>query len=99
VLEVAQPRLPCFKLGIRMDDPAFVRRFARAGRPGVYLRIIAPGELRRGDPVVVETTPSHGVTIAQVGRALLGGEGSAAALKAPELPERVRLRLLERVQS
>jgi MOSC domain-containing protein YiiM len=96
-LEVAQPRLPCFKLGLRMDDAGFVRRFARAGRPGVYLRIIAPGELRSGDRVAVARAPAHGVTVAEVGSALLGGEGSAAALRAPQLPDRVRLRLLERV--
>ncbi len=33
VLEVAQPRLPCFKLGLRMGDPLFLKRFAAAGRP------------------------------------------------------------------
>jgi MOSC domain-containing protein YiiM len=34
VLEVAQPRIPCWKLGARMDDPAFPVHFAAAGRPG-----------------------------------------------------------------
>ena len=34
VLEVAQPRLPCFKLGLKMGDPRFLKRFADAGRPG-----------------------------------------------------------------
>ena len=33
-LEVAQPRLPCAKLGLRFGDPGMVRRFAQAGRPG-----------------------------------------------------------------
>src|SRR3954470_11400845 len=33
LLEVVQPRLPCFKLGLRMGDPGFVRGFARASRP------------------------------------------------------------------
>ena len=39
-LEVSQPREPCFKLGIRMDDDHFPGKFAAARRPGVYLRII-----------------------------------------------------------
>ena len=34
VLEVVQPRLPCFKLGVKFGDPAFLKRFALAGRPG-----------------------------------------------------------------
>jgi MOSC domain-containing protein YiiM len=38
VLEVAQPRIPCWKLGARMDDPSFPVHFAAAGRPGAYLR-------------------------------------------------------------
>jgi MOSC domain-containing protein YiiM len=37
LLEVVQPRLPCFKLALKMEDPTFVRRFAEASRPGAYL--------------------------------------------------------------
>src|SRR5438270_2105704 len=40
LLEVSQPRVPCYKLGIRLQDRAFPRRFAAAGRPGAYLRIV-----------------------------------------------------------
>jgi MOSC domain-containing protein YiiM len=39
LLESVQPRLPCFKLGLRMNDPTFVKRFAQASRTGAYLRI------------------------------------------------------------
>src|SRR3954471_1131768 len=45
VLEVCQPRFPCFKLGIRFDDPKMVKRFGLARRPGAYLRIVTEGEL------------------------------------------------------
>ena len=48
VLEVAQPREPCFKLGIRMGDAAFKDRFAHARRPGAYLRIITGGTVEAG---------------------------------------------------
>lgn len=51
VLEVAQPRTPCFKLGIRMGDDGFTRRFALAGRPGAYLRIVEPGSIAAGDRI------------------------------------------------
>src|SRR4051794_887216 len=43
VLEVAQPRQPCFKLGMRMGDPGFPDVFESAGRPGAYLRITGEG--------------------------------------------------------
>jgi MOSC domain-containing protein YiiM len=51
VLEVAQPRTPCFKLGIRMGDDTFTRRFALGGRPGAYLRIVEPGLIEAGDQI------------------------------------------------
>src|SRR5437868_12113078 len=72
LLEVAQPRLPCFKLGLRMGDPRFLKRFAAAGRPGAYLRVIREGDLGAGDAIEVISRPAHGVTSALVSRALLG---------------------------
>ena len=49
VLEVAQPRIPCWKLGARMEDASFPVHFAAAGRPGAYLRIVEEGEIGAGD--------------------------------------------------
>ena len=54
LLEVSQPRLPCYKLGIRMNDARFLRRFTAANRPGAYLRIVEEGELSAGDFVAAE---------------------------------------------
>ena len=47
-----------------MGDPDFPRRFADAGRPGCYLRIVAEGEVGAGDPVDVRPTPGPSLTIA-----------------------------------
>ena len=63
LLEVVQPRLPCFKLGLKMNDPLFLRRFARSGRPGTYLRILEEGVLEAGDRVEVVSVPGHDVTM------------------------------------
>jgi MOSC domain-containing protein YiiM len=68
LLEVSQPRTPCFKLGIRMGSQRFPRQFAAAGRPGAYLRILAEGEVAAGDPVEVVYRPDHGLTVAEVSR-------------------------------
>ena len=43
VLEVSEPRFPCWKLGVRFDDPKMLKRFAAARRPGTYLRIAEEG--------------------------------------------------------
>jgi MOSC domain-containing protein YiiM len=96
-LEVCQPRLPCFKLGLRFGDPLMVKHFARAGRPGAYLRIVTEGELGAGDEVDITMRPAHGVTIAQVSRAIMLDESELrAAAQAPELPESLSRWMLER---
>ena len=88
LLEVVQPRFPCFKLGIRMDDPLFVKRFAQGSRPGAYLRIVEEGELGAGDEIAVdfESFPEHGVSLRLVFDAILVDHRLAAqALDAPQL--------------
>jgi MOSC domain-containing protein YiiM len=87
-LEVASPRIPCYKLGIRMGDPAFPERFARAGRPGAYLRIIEHGDVGAGDAIVVVHRPGHGVTVALVAHAYHDDRRLAGRLlEAPALGE------------
>jgi len=70
VLQVAQTRQPCFKLGIRMGDARFVQEFDRARRFGIYLRIIEAGEVGRGDPITPLSRPDHGMTSAEFADAL-----------------------------
>ncbi len=97
LLEIAQPRLPCFKLGLRMGDPRFVKRFAAAGRPGAYLRVVREGHIGAGDPIQVVSRPEHGVTSVLVSRALLGDPRlQRSALEAAELPADLRAWLRER---
>ncbi len=96
-LEVCQPRQPCFKLGLAFGDPGMVRRFARAGRPGAYLRIVREGELGAGDAVEILSRPEHGITIALVARAIVsGGALLATAAGAPALPPDLAAWLRER---
>jgi MOSC domain-containing protein YiiM len=86
VLEVAQPRIPCWKLGARLDDPAIPVHFAAAGRPGAYLRIVEEGELGAGDDIHVHGRPDHGLTVGDVARIFHQERGRAnTLLVAPEL--------------
>ena len=66
VLEVAQPRQPCYKLGMRMGDARFVDRFDESGRSGAYLRIVEAGDIGAGDAIVVDEAPEHGFTVADL---------------------------------
>ena len=88
LLEVSEPRFPCFKLGIRMGDPKFLKRFAAARRTGTYLRIVEAGEVGAGDPVERVTRPDHGLTIGLFAEAYLRDRSLATRLlKAPQVSE------------
>ncbi len=87
LLEVAQPRLPCFKLGIRMRDAHFPRLFQSVGRLGAYLRIIEEGDLGAGDLIDVIHRPTHAVTLRSMADALSDRRRAPALLAAARLPE------------
>lgn len=91
LLEVCQPRLPCFKLGMVHGDPGLLRRFARASRPGAYLRILEHGELGAGDRIEVLDRPAHGVTVRLVADGFLRDRSLLRkALFAPQLASGLR---------
>jgi MOSC domain-containing protein YiiM len=69
ILEVSQPRVPCYKLGIVLGNDDFPRRFGLEVRPGAYLRILDEGTINPGDEIVVVSRPDHGVTVGDVARA------------------------------
>jgi MOSC domain-containing protein YiiM len=86
LLEVTGPRLPCWKLALKMGDPRFVKRFGAALRLGAYLRVIEEGEVAAGDAAEVVERPDHGVTVGLVGKAMLGeSELAPRLLEAPAL--------------
>jgi MOSC domain-containing protein YiiM len=68
VLEVSEPRVPCWRLGVRMNDKMFPRRFTDALRPGAYLRIVVEGDVGAGDEIQVVERPDHDLTIRDVFR-------------------------------
>jgi MOSC domain-containing protein YiiM len=63
---VTQPRMPCFKLGIRFDSPAMVKRFLQSNRTGFYLAVFREGEVGAGDPIEREENRERGLTIADI---------------------------------
>ncbi len=54
VLEVTAPRIPCATLATRMGDPAFVKKYRQAERPGLYCRVLQEGYVRAGETVTLE---------------------------------------------
>ncbi len=91
VLQVAQPRTPCWKLGLRMNDKTFPRRAAASRRPGVLLRVLTEGVLQAGSTVTSVSTPAHGVSVADINRIYYGETRDLTALfETPELAEHWR---------
>jgi MOSC domain-containing protein YiiM len=79
LLEVSQPRVPCFKLAIRMGDPAFAKPFLRSGRTGFYLRVLEEGTVGAGDAVARERAAEGSMSVREVA-GLLGGGATADGL-------------------
>jgi MOSC domain-containing protein YiiM len=91
VLEVSGPRLPCWRLGVRMNDKLFPRRFTEASRPGTYLRIVVQGDVGAGDEIRVVERPDHDLTVRDVFRIYSRDRDEAERLLAvPQMPENWR---------
>lgn len=69
VLQVTAPRIPCRTFAGWLQDRGWVRRFTERGAPGCYFRVVVPGPVQAGDPVVVLGRPEHDVTVGLMFRA------------------------------
>lgn len=65
LVQVTSPRVPCVVFAGWMGEKHWVKRFADAGRPGAYLRVLEEGAAGRGDPVEVLNRPAERVTVAE----------------------------------
>jgi MOSC domain-containing protein YiiM len=68
ILQVTQPRMPCFKLAIRMNRSDMVTRFWASGRSGIYFSIVEEGEFESGDPIEPLQSDPRRVSVADVVR-------------------------------
>ena len=90
-LVVTQPRMPCFKLGIRFGRPDIVKRFLQSGRSGFYFAVLKEGEVAAGDSIELFKRDELGVTVADVvnlyGRDAANQELLRRVSDLPSLPE------------
>lgn len=70
LVEVSEPRAPCFKLGVKMESPAFLKDFLESGRTGFYLRVIEEGDVGAGDVIETVSRDPAGVTVLDATRLL-----------------------------
>jgi MOSC domain-containing protein YiiM len=65
-LVVTQPRMPCYKLGIRFGRPDILKRFLQSGRTGFYFSVAEEGEVGPGDAIELVARADDGLTVADV---------------------------------
>jgi MOSC domain-containing protein YiiM len=79
-LVVTQPRLPCYKLGLRFGREDMVKRFLASGRTGYYLAVAAEGLVGAGDPVETLARHSAGIAVSEITRVFAGDRNDLEAV-------------------
>jgi MOSC domain-containing protein YiiM len=81
---VTQPRLPCYKLGIRFNSDDMVRRFLASGRTGFYFAVTREGQVAAGDPIKLIDRDPNAVTVSEITRLYIAksySDGDLASLR------------------
>jgi len=85
--EVTQPRVTCFRVGMRLGEPRIPALLVAHHRPGFYLRVIREGRVRAGDEIVRTRTGRHEMSVAAIDALLyLPGRDAAGLRKAVDIP-------------
>jgi MOSC domain-containing protein YiiM len=77
---VTQPRMPCFKLGIRLADSSMVKRFYKSGKWGFYLKVVQEGEIETGDEILTQGGDGSGVSLSDVSQCFINPRVEPALL-------------------
>lgn len=65
LVQITQPREPCYKLGIRFGDQGILKQFIDHGLPGTYVRVVEPGKVTVGDPMELVEASKSPLTVQQ----------------------------------
>jgi len=82
LVQVTQPRVPCYKLADKLGIPGFDKTFLRANRSGFYLRVLEAGLVEAGASIELVSNGPIGMTVAEVNAALYLDKSAAAAERA-----------------
>ena len=67
-LVATQPRMPCYKLGVRFGHMDVIRRFLASGRPGIYLKVLKGGQVQVGDNIKIVRNDKNNVSVKDIVR-------------------------------
>ncbi|HTT33749.1 MAG TPA: MOSC domain-containing protein [Methylomirabilota bacterium] len=104
-LVVTQPRLPCYKLGVRFNSDEMVKRFLASGRTGFYFAVAREGQVVAGDAIERIHSDPRAVPVSEITRLYLAKNYTDAdaasircALQVPELPDSWKQYLEDRLR-
>jgi MOSC domain-containing protein YiiM len=102
ILRVAQPRLPCYKLGIRFGRDDIIKRFLASGRSGFYFAVDNEGEIGAGDPIEIIDREPHHISIADLNRLITADEDDRVVIEevlaVESLPQNWRDHFMKRLK-
>ena len=94
VVQVVQPRQPCFKLGLKFEDQGVLKKFIEQAFSGVYFRVLQEGEVTTGDEFQIEQKDDQNVSVRDFFNMLYGNLGdetkATRLIQHPAIPEQMR---------
>jgi MOSC domain-containing protein YiiM len=104
MLVATQPRMPCYKLGVRFGRMDVIRRFMTSGRPGIYFKILKEGEVKTGDKIKNIKRDKNNVTVKDIVSLYISKnhidiiEMMRRAIKIRDLPEGWRYEFEQKIE-
>ncbi len=99
---VTEPRMPCYKLGLKFGRDDIIKRFLASRRTGFYLAVLKEGEVGAGDAIQRISQDPNGVTVADIthlyANKLGNGELLRRAIRVEALPDSWRTYFLARIR-
>lgn len=87
LFEVTQPRVTCYRLGIRMNEPDMAALLVKHGRPGFYFRVLEEGEVKAGDEITLVASGPEQMSVSEIdGLLYLPGHPAARLERALRIP-------------
>ncbi len=101
LLQISQPRIPCYKIGIKMNSREFPKLFSQSGLLGSYMRVIEVGKMKIGDSVELSRRDEDSMSIFEISQLLFVDikniEGMKKAIDLKYLSEEIKERFRERL--
>ena len=103
-LVATQPRMPCYKLGVRFGRMDVIKKFMTSGRPGIYFKVLTEGEIKTGDKIKIIRRDKNNVTVKDIVTLYISRnnidniETMMRAIKIRDLPEGWRYEFQHKIE-